>query len=483
MASASPSSLLTRIRNGSRPENGPASAALTDRLAEWERAGLLTHDQVVAIGGFEQARGALAVAQQMPRPDGLVHAPVGPSPAAPFPPPPATTPAVGVPIAHRLPSVAEALGYLGGVLALVGLVLLLSRVWDDLAPAARIGLAGGVSLALLAAGAAVPEARHPALARLRSFLWLLSTATAGLCAGVVAVDVFDASDDLVTASAVAGAVAVHAGATWAGRPRLLQQAPFLASVAVVAGTLSAQIVSDGVTGLVVWAVGIAIFEMGMVRLTSLPIVTEVVGAIALLIGATIVSTDWHAFGQILVTVSAGALVALAAYNELLPTRVERRVLAVVGVFALLQALPSTLVYFARDAGIATGVATWLGGIALVMAATHPRVRLSTAVTVLGGFALVGGAALCAVQSVGVATVFGLVSAVALVAIGTAPKWALMSVFGSLGLLVNVPWAVNWYFPGEGRAPLLIMVSGAVIIGVALLLTRRSGRIRRELTDR
>lgn len=470
MASNSSTSLLTRVRNGSRhadtagSPDGDGQVSVAGHLDEWERAGLLTHPQVVAINGYEQARRQLG---PTPRPQ----------PSTPVASPSARPAA----IVHRLPSVAEALGYLGGVLALVGLVLLLSRVWPDLPTAGRLALAGGVSVVLLVAGSLVPDEVHPALARLRSFLWLLSTASAGLCAGIVAVDVFDANDDLVTAAAVAGTVAVHAGVTWAGRPRLLQQAPFLAAIAVTVGALSAQIASDAVAGLVVWAVGVTIVELGVLRLTSLPLVTEVVGAVALLVGATVVSTDWQAFGQILVTVSAAALVAMAAYNEVLPTKVERRVLAVIGVFALLQALPSTLVYFARGAGIATGVATWLGGIVLVLAATHPRVRLGTAVTVLGGFALVGGAALCAVQSVAFATVFGLLSAVALVAVGTMPRWALMSVFGSLGLLVNVPWAVNRFFPGEGRAPLLIMVSGAVIIGVALLLTRRGGRIRRELT--
>jgi len=479
MASTSSTSLLTRVRNGSRPADGGGGhdgafpEVLTERLDDWERAGLLTHPQAVAITGFEQAREHIVTTLRPPPPPRPV--PSG-APAAVRAEPMSPT-------AHRLPSVAEALGYLGGVLALVGLVLLLSRVWDGLPTPGRVALAGGVSVAFLAAGALVPEAAHPALARLRSFLWFLSTATAGLCAGVIAVDVFDAADDLVTASAVAGTVAVHAGATWAGRPRILQQAPFLAALAVVAGTLSAQITSDAVTGLVVWAVGVTIVEIGLVRLTPLPLVTEVIGALALLIGSMIISTDWHAFGQILATVSAAVLVAIAAYNEVLPTKAERRMLAVIGVFALLQALPSTLVYFGRQAGILTGVATWIGGVVLVLAATHPRVRLSTAVTVLGGFALVGGAALCGVQSVGFATVFGLVSAIALVAIGTLPRWALMSVFGALGLLVNVPWAVNWFFPGEGRAPLLIMVSGAVIIGVALLLTRRGSRIRRELIVR
>jgi hypothetical protein len=458
------------IPDATHHPDGDAGALIAQRIAEWERAGLLTHAQAVTISGFEQAR------------SGPLTPPQGAPSTQPLPHPVAPSRAVSRRVeAGRLPSVAEALGYLGGVLAISGLVLLLSRVWDTTSSAGRVGLSGGASLVLLVAGFFIREAAHPALARLRGFLWFLSTVAAGLCAGVVAVDVFDAADDLVTASAVAGTVAVHAGWTWAGRPRLLQQVPFLVAIVVTAGTLTAQIASAGVAGLVVWAVGITIVEVGVVRLTPLPVVSEAVGAIALLIGATIVTTDWQGFGQLLVTASAVGVVGLAALDELLPSRLERRVVAVIGVFASLQAVPSTLVFFARDAGIATGVVTWAIGGVLVLLATLPRVRLAIVVTLLGGFALVGGAALCGVQSVAFATLFGLVTAVALIAIGTMPKWALMSVFGSLGLLVNVPWAINHFFPGEGRAPLLIMVSGGVIIAVALLLTRRGGRIRQELT--
>ncbi len=475
MSNTSTAPLRSAMPAATHHPDGDAGALVAQRLAEWERAGLLTHAQAVTIGGFEQARsGPFAPPQGAPTAQPLPH------PVAP----PRAVPGLGVPVRRveirRLPSVAEALGYLGGVLAIVGLVLLLSRVWDTMSSAGRVGLSGGASLVLLAAGFLVPE-RHPALARLRGFLWFLSTVTAGLCAGVVAVDVFDAGDDLVTASAVSGTVAVHAGSTWAGRPRLLQQVPFLVAIVVTAGALTAQITSDSVAGLVVWAVGITILEVGVLRITPLPAVSEAIGAIALLVGATIVTTDWQGFGQILVTVSAVGLVGLATFDEMLPTRVERRVLAVIGGFAALQAVSSTLVYFARGAGIATGAVTWAIGGALVLLATLPRVRLAIVVTLLGGFALVGGAALCGVQSVAFATLFGLSTAVALIAVGTMPKWALMSVFGSLGLLVNVPWAINHFFPGEGRAPLLIMVSGGVIIGVALLLTRRGGRIRQELT--
>jgi hypothetical protein len=61
-----------------------------------------------------------------------------------------------------------------------------------------------------------------------------------------------------------------------------------------------------------------------------------------------------------------------------------------------------------------------------------------------------------------------------------PGQVLLSVLGSIGLLVNVPWAIAWFFPGEGRAAVLLLASGALLVGVAVLLTRMRGRFREEL---
>jgi hypothetical protein len=102
------------------------------------------------------------------------------------------------------------------------------------------------------------------------------------------------------------------------------------------------------------------------------------------------------------------------------------------------------------------------------------------VEALGGLALLGGAALTGMQWPGFAPLFGLATALGLVALGMLPGQVLLSVFGSLGLLINVPWAIGWYFPGEGRAPLLILVSGVLVLAVAVLLARMGGRFRREL---
>ena len=59
----------------------------------------------------------------------------------------------------------------------------------------------------------------------------------------------------------------------------------------------------------------------------------------------------------------------------------------------------------------------------------------------------------------------------------------MSGVGSIGLLVFVPWSIAHFFPGEGRAPLLIFASGVVIVVVAVMLSRLSGRFLHELRRR
>ena len=99
---------------------------------------------------------------------------------------------------------------------------------------------------------------------------------------------------------------------------------------------------------------------------------------------------------------------------------------------------------------------------------------------LGCAALIGGAALTGTQSPGFASLFGVATAIGLVGLGMVPGQVLMSLFGSVGLLINVPWAIAWYFPGQGRAPLLILTSGALILGVAVLLARLGGRFRHDL---
>lgn len=439
-------------------DTGLPAPQLVDRLADWERAGLIDGTQRVAITAYEQQRSA--------RPP--VTATVVPAPPGP-------------PGGRRVPAVAEALGYLGGILALVGLGLLLSRVWDEVGAWGRFAVLAGSSAGLLVVGALVRADRDPALRRLRGFLWLLSTLAVAAAAAVLAGDIVETRSRLVAAAA-AGAALVHAGLLWRGTPgRPLQQASALIALPVLVGTVLVEVLDDGLAALVVWAVGVGVLVAGVRRLTSAPFVTSVLGAVTLLVGAGLVSADWRAVGLLLSVASALGVAALAAYNDLIPERIDRWVLGLVASVALVQAVPSTLIHFGDRAGIATGLVTWAVGVGLVVLGLTRRVLRGRPVIVLvGGLTIVGGAALCGLQSVTFATLFGLATAIGMVALGTRPGTAVMSLFGSLGLLVNVPWAVNWFFPGEGRAPLLIFVSGALIIVVAVLLARSGARIRREL---
>ncbi|MBU6330612.1 MAG: hypothetical protein KGR18_11755, partial [Acidobacteria bacterium] len=90
---------------------------------------------------------------------------------------------------------------------------------------------------------------------------------------------------------------------------------------------------------------------------------------------------------------------------------------------------------------------------------------------------------CGSQDSGFAPLFGLVTAIGLVALGTRPGLSIMSLFGSAALLIDVPWAIHHFYPGRGRTPLLILASGLLILGVAVLLARSGTRMRDEVGPR
>lgn len=433
-----------------------APAELAAQLDHWVAADLLTREQAAAI----QAHELQAVVP-------------APAPVMPMAPTPARR--------RRIPPVAEALGYVGGVLTIVGLVLLVAQYWPDMAIAGRLALSGAGAVALLFGGFVVHEHADPSFARLRWFLWLAGTAAAALFVGVMTRDAFDVEPVRQVVIACSATVAVLSGILWMWRERPVQQLTCLAGVAVVVGTLIAELTSTGPAGLAVWGVGAILLVLGLRLVTPLPLLTEAVAAATVTVGAMIVVAEWAGFGLILALITAMALLAIAAVPGLAPTAAHQIVAVAVGGLAMLQAAPSTLGYFGRDAGFVTGLATWLVGIALLYIGGRSVVRAAVVAEVVGGLAIIGGAALTGLQFEGVAPLFGIASALGLVALGMIPGRVLMSILGSLGLLINVPWAIGRFFPGEGRAPLLIMVSGALAITIAVLLTRMRTRFRDELS--
>lgn len=90
--------------------------------------------------------------------------------------------------------VTEALGYLGGLLALSGAVTLAVQYWRDVPMAGRLGLLALVAATTWLVGARIRDGSAPALIRLRSALWFASSAAVAALAGQVAWDVAHAGD-------------------------------------------------------------------------------------------------------------------------------------------------------------------------------------------------------------------------------------------------------------------------------------------------
>lgn len=435
---------------------GGRPVELSDTLDRWVTDGLLSPEQAAVILEHERS---------------LIAAPVAARGAR----------ASGSP--RRIPVFAEALGYLGGVLALVGLTLLVANYWPDLPTSVRLLLSLATTIVLVGAGALVHEDLDPALARLRWFLWMFSSATAAVFAGVLMIDGLEVDTTELVVAACAGTVAVTSGVLWWWRDRPVQELLAIAATMVAAGTFVSAISNNGFAGLTVWLLAAAALAAGLRGLTPEPLIPHAVGAVAMLVGAFVTVTHWEAAGWLFALVTAGGLLVLAALPRSTMNLTQRVVLVVVATIGALQGVPAAIGYFAQEAGGVTGLVMWAIGGALMSVGSRRLLRAPLAAEVIGGLGLIGGAALTGTQWPSFAPLFGLGTALTLLVIGMLPGRVLYSLVGSLGLLINVPWTIGRFFPGEGRAPLLILVSGVVIVGVAVLLARQGERFRRELTVR
>jgi hypothetical protein len=322
-----------------------------------------------------------------------------------------------------------------------------------------------------------------ALRRLRAFLWLASAAGTGLLAGVVVVDLIDSDSPRTITMAVAGAFALQCGLLWRNRFRPLQQAGFTIGFAVFLGAIIDQFSNDGVIGAALWLFGAALVMGGLRRAIIDPTIAEIAGAAIAYAGCAFIISGLMGFGEMIAVTTAWALVAPAVIRGITAERNEQILFGVIGAVALVMTVPGVIGYFAFEAGVITGVVVWLVGAAMITAGVRNMVRVPLLAQILGAAALIIGAAVCGAQSAGFAPIFGLVTAIGLIALGTREGMAIMSLFGSAALLINVPWLISHFFPGRGRAPFLILVSGLLIMGVAVLLARSGGRIREEVSTK
>jgi hypothetical protein len=265
---------------------------------------------------------------------------------------------------RRLPLVVEALGYLGAVLAVVAGFIALRQVWPTISPGAGLIFAGVAATALLLVGIMLPAHDHPAFGRLRSSMWLASTASLAAFAGLITGPSFwnmgPASRPLVTEAAVT----VYAVLLWWRSRVTLQHLAIFAGTVALGGTAIVQIWPSSLPwrpGLGLWMLsllwGIAVHRGYLVPRTA----GYVAAGIGLLVGA-----------QLTMGLPAGQLLALATVAGLLAAGVALRRVLLLGLGALgaIVIVPQVAIrYLPNGAAAATavfavglvilGVALWL----------------------------------------------------------------------------------------------------------------------------
>lgn len=299
---------------------------IDQRLDEWTAAGLIDAEHARRIRDYEAARD---------------------EPAAPR---------------DRLPAAAEAVGYLGAVLAIVAGGLVVGEVWDQLTAWGRVTLAGLVTVVLLIAGASLRTRDHPAVMRLTGLLWL------GAVAGVAATAGLGADQRELTAEAVtviaSGAALLLAAVLYALRRTALQLiALSLATGATALSLLSVPQaeVDVGAYGLLLWGLGVAWALLAAGGWLRPERTATVMGLLAVGIGCQVgTAGTYQSSAIVLALVSAAVLIWLSVVAD----RVLLLGFGVAGVFVF---VPQAVFVFVGDS-IGAPLALLLTGLLLVATA-------------------------------------------------------------------------------------------------------------------
>jgi hypothetical protein len=313
------------------------ASGVRDLLRRWVAEGLIDAEQADRIEAAEASRRS---------PAGSLHG-VGPQRGP----------------GSRRGLVVEALGYLGGALAIVAGFIAVRQMWPDIPTGAELALAAGGAVALFGAGAVIRTDGDPPLGRLRSVLWLMSTASLAAFTGVLAAQVWDFGG-FGTALAVTAASTAGATALWWRTRAPLQHLAMFASAALLVGTGIAQAgpaVRGWAPGLGVWGLS-ALWTVAAYRRYLAP---RQVGYLAAVIGLLVGA-------QMTMATGAGHVLALATVAGILTAGVALRqvVLLALGAIGVIILVPQTAVrYLPKNVGaplavflcglILLGVALWL----------------------------------------------------------------------------------------------------------------------------
>jgi hypothetical protein len=370
---------------------------------------------------------------------------------------------------RRIAVAAEALAYLGGALGVLGLVLLAIESWDDFSLFTRLALAGLTAGVLAFGGLVLSDDREPSAVRLRQFMWLGASAAVGVVAWVVGVEWLDAASDPRRVLVVSLAVAASSGLFWWWRTGVVQHVVGLAAAVTAVGAASHELWDLGVAGAAIWVAGTFCLVVALTLESPGNWLTGTIGGTAAVVGSLYAAQEWPGPALLVAAATAASLLLLAAMfvgrNEA-PLQVG---LTVVGIVGLVQSVPPAVAHFADQAGVNTGLVISIIGALLVLAGFSDLSIGGAATTAIGAIAALAGAAVTGVESADFATVYGSALAVLLVAAGTTPGHIAVSVVGLAGLVGFVPWGIARFFPGETRAPFIVLVVGLLVAGSGMIL--------------
>jgi len=295
-----------------------------DRMLErWTDAGLITAEQARAIRASEKQDG---------------HAP------------------------RATPSIAEVIAYIGAIFALSAVAFIASRVWEDLAVGAQLGLLALATSVFWVGGWWVQGGRNPVRERLATVLWFISAGGLGWFADVIATDVWDIDNGY--ALIIGLTLSVYAGLLYYYRRTSLQQIALAGGVGFLCAGLSDIIGGDDWFGPFLWLAG-----AGWVALTRSGLLTPrrtgfALGGVGVLVGSEAIAFNFFdspdAFGLILGLASAAVLLYLSvSFSEM--------VLLGFGTVGLFIFVLQIIGEYLGD-GIGGPVALLIAGIALLLVA-------------------------------------------------------------------------------------------------------------------
>ena len=260
--------------------------ALSDLLRDWVDAGLITPEQSRSIRTYEAG-------SRPPRPG----------------------PDVVEPTLRPRSLVVEVLGYLGGIVMMVGATILVGLQWPDLAVGSRLTIVGLTALALVAAGFAVPQRLGDAAARLRSVLWAAGVVATGGFFTVVT-DAWHRYDE--DALIIIGPTsALLATFLWWLHRRSLQQVALLVPLLLSVAALALQLNGDEALapGLAVWSTAVTWTVLAWAGRIPPRVSGVAFGAFGALFGSMIMGND---IGIAIGLLTGVAMAALALSESSLP---------------------------------------------------------------------------------------------------------------------------------------------------------------------